>query len=61
MKIIWTKHAEDRQKEWEKKLEITRQEVENILKNPEQIVFGDQTVLVAQSRRGKSAYCVLDE
>jgi hypothetical protein len=21
MKIIWTKHAEDRQKEWEKKLE----------------------------------------
>jgi hypothetical protein len=51
MKIIWTKHAEDRQKEWEKKLEITRQEVENILKNPEQIVFGDQTVLVAQSRR----------
>jgi len=51
MRIIWTKHAEDRQKEWEKKLEITRQEVENILRNPEQIVFGDRTVLVAQSRR----------
>jgi hypothetical protein len=52
MKIIWTKHAEDRQKEWEKKLEITRREVENVLKNPEQIVPGDQTILVAQSRRG---------
>jgi hypothetical protein len=23
MKIIWTKHAEDRQKEWEKKLEVS--------------------------------------
>ncbi len=40
MKIIWTRHGEDRQKEWEKKLEITRQEVENILKDPEQIVSG---------------------
>jgi hypothetical protein len=39
--------AEDRQKEWEKKLEITRQEVENIIKCPEQIVPGDQHTLVA--------------
>jgi hypothetical protein len=52
MKIVWTKHAEDRQKEWEKKLEITRQEVENIIRCPEQIVPGDQHTLVAQSRRG---------
>lgn len=51
MKIIWTRHAEDRQKEWEKRLEITRQEVENVLRNPEQIVVGDQDILVAQSRR----------
>jgi hypothetical protein len=32
MKIIWTRHGEDRQKEWEKKLEIKREEVENILR-----------------------------
>jgi hypothetical protein len=51
MKIVWTKHAENRQKEWEKKLEITRQEVENMIRNPEQIVPGDQNILVAQSRR----------
>jgi len=30
-KIIWTKHAEERQKEWEIKLGITRQDVENVL------------------------------
>jgi hypothetical protein len=35
MKIIWTRHGEDRQKEWEKKLEIKREEVENILRNPD--------------------------
>ena len=52
MNIAWTKHAEERQKEWEKKLRITRQEVENMVKNPEQIVPGDQDALVAQSRRG---------
>lgn len=36
MDIVWTKHAADRQKEWEKKLGITRQEVEELLRNPEQ-------------------------
>ena len=51
MKVIWTKHAEDRQKEWEKKLGITRQEVEEVLGNPEQVVPGDRDVLVAQARR----------
>lgn len=50
MKIIWTKHAEDRQKDWEKKLRITREEVEDLLSNPEQIVPGDLGVLVAQSK-----------
>ena len=52
MKIIWTRHAEERQKEWEKKLGITSQEVENMLRNPGQIVLGDQDALVAQARRG---------
>lgn len=50
MRIIWTRHAEERQKEWERKLGITRQEVENLVGNPEQIVPGDMGVLVAQSR-----------
>ena len=49
--IIWTKHARERQKEWEKKLGITSQEIEYVLDNPEQIVPGDQGVLIAQTRR----------
>jgi len=52
MKIIWTIHARERQKEWEKKLKITSQEVEDVVRNPEQIVPGDRAVLVAQTRRG---------
>ena len=51
MEIIWTKHAEGRQKEWAKKRGITRQEVETLLMNPEQIVPGDQEALVAQVKR----------
>ena len=50
MKIIWTRHAEQRQKEWQKKLGITREEVENLVVNPEQVVPGDINVLVAQTR-----------
>ncbi len=50
MKVIWTKHAEDRQREWEKKKGITKQEVEDISVKPEQIVPGDMDVLVAQTR-----------
>jgi hypothetical protein len=53
MKIIWTKHAEERQKEWEKKRGVTRQEIENLLSNPDQIVPGDMTAFVAHSKRGK--------
>jgi len=53
VKIIWTKHAADRQLEWEKKLGVTRQEVEEVLSNPEQIVPGDLNTQVAQTRRGK--------
>ncbi|MCI2424428.1 hypothetical protein LM599_00075 [Candidatus Acetothermia bacterium] len=52
MEIIWTKHATDRQKEWERKIRITRQEVEALLTVPEQVVPGDRGVLVAQERRG---------
>ena len=52
MIINWTKHAVERQKEWEQKLGITRQEIENLLIEPEQVVPGDLAALVAQKRRG---------
>ncbi len=50
MKIIWTKHAEERRKEWGKKTGITKQEVEYIVRVPEQIVPGDMNTFVAQSK-----------
>jgi hypothetical protein len=50
--IVWTRHAQERQEEWQKKLGITPQEVEEVLRNPEQVVPGDLEALVAQSRRG---------
>ncbi|MHB8232490.1 MAG: DUF4258 domain-containing protein [bacterium] len=48
MEIIWTKHAEQRLKEWEKKLTIGKKEIEDILKNPHQTVAGDLDAFVAQ-------------
>jgi len=51
VEIRWTKHAEGRQKEWARKQGVTRQEVETLLMNPEQIVPGDQEALVAQEKR----------
>ncbi|MCL0096685.1 hypothetical protein M1N66_03660 [Thermodesulfovibrionales bacterium] len=53
MKIIWTKHAEERQKEWEKRFGITRQEVKGLARHSEQIVLGDMDVLVAQTKTRK--------
>ena len=50
MKILWTKHAEDRQKEWEKKLGVKKDEVERVVRNPDQIVPGDKEIFVAQSK-----------
>ena len=52
MRIIWTRHAEERQEEWRRKLGITRQEVEDVLNAPEQVVPGDLGAWVAQARRG---------
>ena len=51
MKIVWTKHAEERQQQWQQRLEITREEVEMVLMNPQQIVVEDD-VRVAHSQRG---------
>ena len=59
VKIKWTRHAEERQREWEKKLGITRQEVEDVVMNPEQIAPGDRDALVAQKKRGRGLLRVL--
>jgi hypothetical protein len=48
--IIWTHHAEARQKEWERKKGVTRSQIEKVIIEPEQIVPGDMGVMVAQSR-----------
>lgn len=50
MKITWTKHAEERQKQWEQKLKITKSKIEEVLNSPGQIVPGDMGVLIAQSK-----------
>jgi hypothetical protein len=52
VKITWTRHARERQEEWRKRLGITRQEVEDLMRSPEQVVPGDLDALVAQARRG---------
>jgi hypothetical protein len=52
MNCIWTGHAEGRQREWQRKLGVTREEIEEVVRNPEQIVPGDRGARVAQSRKG---------
>ena len=44
MNITWTKHAQIRQKEWQKKIGVTKQEVEEILRNSGQVVHGDLNI-----------------
>lgn len=50
MRVLWTYHSEERQKDWEKRLGITRSQVEDVVRNPEQIAAGYRGTLVAQSR-----------
>ena len=49
MELIWTKHATERQQEWEKRKGITRQDVETVVESPEQIVPDDPPIEIAQS------------
>ncbi|MBP0028424.1 DUF4258 domain-containing protein [Roseofilum reptotaenium CS-1145] len=51
MQIVWTKHAEERQQQWSERFGITREEVEAVVTNPQQIILEDD-VLVAQVKRG---------
>ena len=50
MKVIWTKHSIERQREWEIKIGVKKEDVENVLISPEQIVPGDLNAQVAQSK-----------
>jgi len=52
MDIFWTRHAEERQQQWQRRLGITREEVEAIVANPEQTVIEDE-IAIAQTKRGK--------
>jgi hypothetical protein len=52
MPIIWTKHAEERQQQWQERLGITRQEVEATVIDAQQVI-AEENVLVAQTQRGK--------
>jgi len=36
LKVFWTKHARERQMQWEKKKGITRKDVEDVVMTPEQ-------------------------
>ncbi len=49
--IVWTKHAEERQQQWQQRLGITREEIEQVLTAAQQIVAEDD-VWVAQAKRG---------
>ena len=51
MNIVWTKHAVERLKQWERTFGITREEVESVLRDPEQVVDGDLGVKIAQAKR----------
>jgi hypothetical protein len=51
MECVWTRHAEERQQKWQTKLGVMREEVEEVLRHPGQLVAGDQGALIAQSRR----------
>jgi hypothetical protein len=52
MKIYWTKHAEERQQQWYQRLGITREEVETLVKQPQQVIVEDD-VAIAQEKRGQ--------
>ncbi|MEM9120957.1 MAG: DUF4258 domain-containing protein [Cyanobacteria bacterium P01_F01_bin.56] len=52
MKIDWTRHAVERQQQWQQRLGITRAEVEAVVQHPQQMVIEGE-VAVAQSKRGK--------
>ena len=57
MEIVWSRHAEEHQKEWEQKLSISRQEVEDLLSSPQQVVSGDLDAFSSRPKRKWSFAC----
>jgi hypothetical protein len=51
MEIVWRKHAENPQQQWQERLGISREEIEAVAENPQQIIV-ENDILVAQSQRG---------
>ena len=51
MQVLWTKHAEARQCQWQQRLGITREDVEDVVQYPQQIIYDNETI--AQSLYGK--------
>jgi hypothetical protein len=51
VRIIWTKHAEERLTQWKRQRGITRNEIEEAVRDPDQVVSGRGDALVAQKRR----------
>ena len=49
MGIVWSKHARQRQKEWYRQRGITWEDVEAVVRAPEQVATGHAGLLVAQS------------
>lgn len=54
----WTKHAEQRLKEWEEKKQIAHAEIERVILDPDQLVRSDLNIHIAQSRRENGLLCV---
>jgi len=50
MNIVWTKHAVERLKQWEKTIGITEEEAERVWRDPGQVVDGDLGVKIAQAK-----------
>jgi len=52
MNVAWTEHAEHRLLEWSRRRGITREQVEDTVVTPAQIVPGHAGLYIAQSRMG---------
>lgn len=52
MKVVWTEHARERLTQWKEQRGVTREEIERVVEEPDQVVSGRGEAQVAQARRG---------
>jgi hypothetical protein len=52
LNLGWTHHAEQRLREWNRRTGVTRDEVDEAVRNPTQTVTGDLGAMVAQVKYG---------